>query len=139
MNYPNKPGATALCIAATAILMSASPAATAFSPNLISGCKAIAEKQKNVSGREAVHAAYCLGVLDGIVTVLSKQQTGVPLPDPCFSKTILPMDELAGQVVRVLTEQPKIVELAKRSASDRGSMAAYLALAMANRCGAAGQ
>ena len=77
-------------------------------------------------------------MLDGIFTVLSKQQTGVPLPDPCFSKKIIPPSELAEQVVRVLTEQPNISEMAKKAANDRGAMAAYLALAVTNKCVARG-
>lgn len=110
------------------------PSASAFTPDLVKGCKVIAEAQKNPSTSDAIHAAYCLGVLDGIFTVLSKQQTRVPLPDPCFSKRLIPPSELAGQVVRVLTEQPKISEMAKKAANDRGAMAAYLALAVTNKC-----
>lgn len=111
------------------------PSASAFTPDLVRGCRVIAQSQKNPSTSDAIHAAYCLGVLDGIFAAVSKQQTGVPLPDPCFGKALVPPSELAEQVVRVLTEQPKVSELAKRAANDRGAMAAYLALAVANKCG----
>lgn len=129
--------ATKLYITAISLLATL-PSASAFTPDLVRGCRVIAEAQKNPSTSDAIHAAYCLGVLDGILTVISKQQTSVPLPDPCFTKRLIPPNELAEQVVRVLTEQPKISELAKNAANDRGAMAAYLALAVTNKCGAKG-
>lgn len=128
---------TAIGLYVTAIsLLTTLPSASAFTPDLVRGCRVIAEAQKNPSTPDAIHAAYCLGVLDGIFAVVSKQQAGVPLPDPCFSRTSIPPSELAEQVVRVLTERPKISELARNAANDRGAMAAYLALAVTNKCGA---
>ena len=127
--------AVRLYIAALA-LMTAPQYAVAFKPDLIRGCKVIAQAQKNPSTADSIHAAYCLGVLDGIFTAISKQQSAVSLPDPCFSKTLIPPSELAAQVVRVLTEQPKITELANTVANDRGAMAAYFALAVTNKCDA---
>jgi hypothetical protein len=108
--------------------------ASAFTPDVVRGCTVIAQAQKNPTTADALHAAYCLGVIDGIFASVSKQQTGVPLPDPCFAKVSMQPSELAMQIVRVLKEQPRISELATSVASDRGAMAAYLALAMSNRC-----
>jgi hypothetical protein len=115
-------------------VMATLPSASAFTPDVVRGCKVIAQAQKNPSAADAVHAAYCLGLVDGIFTSISKQQTATPLPDPCFNKTFIPPSELAEQVVRVLTEQPKISELGRTAVNDRGAMATYLALAVANKC-----
>lgn len=108
--------------------------ASAWTPDLVRGCRAIAEASKNTSKDDAIHAAYCLGVLDGILTTVSKQRTGVPLPDPCFNQALVHPGKLAEQVVRVLTAQPRLLEVAKSSANDRGGMAAYVALAIENKC-----
>jgi len=108
--------------------------ASAFTPDVVRGCTVIAQAQKSPSTGDSIHAAYCLGVLDGIFAAVSKQQMNVPLPAPCFGATPILPSELAGQVVRVLKEQPRISELAKIAGSDRGAMAAYLALAISNKC-----
>lgn len=108
--------------------------ASAFTPDVVRGCTVIAQAQKSPSTGDSIHAAYCLGVLDGIFAAVSKQKMDVPLPDPCFSKTLTQPSVLAAQVVRVLKEQPRISEVAKTAASDRGAMAAYLALAISNKC-----
>jgi hypothetical protein len=59
-----------------------SPCSWAFTPDLIRGCTAIAEERKSTLGEDAVHAAYCLGVLDGIMTATFQRQKPVPLPYP---------------------------------------------------------
>ncbi|MCV2439858.1 hypothetical protein [Paucibacter sp. DJ2R-2] len=61
-------------LSATAILCF-TPAASAFAPDLIRGCKVIAAMQKDATPADAIHAAYCLGVLDGILAAVSKKQT----------------------------------------------------------------
>lgn len=130
---------TRSCISAVAMLLYAS-SASAFTFDLIKGCTLIAQGAKlSASSPDAVHAAYCLGVLDGIFASRSKDQTGVQLPDPCFSKAQSQPAELAGQVVSVLEQKPRLLEVARATASDRGAMAAYLALAIANRCSSSPQ
>lgn len=111
-----------------------STATQAFSPDLIRGCKTIAEERRNTTGTDAVHAAYCLGVIDGIMAATLKRQSANPLPDPCFDKPSIKPNELAQQVVSILSERPEIIELARHSANDRGAMATYLALAISYKC-----
>jgi hypothetical protein len=106
----------------------------AFKPDITTGCKVVAEQQSNPSSIDAIHAAYCLGVLDGITSSILKRQSDAPLPDPCFDKQRISPYKLARQVVVVLSDKPELVEMAHRSAKDRGSMAAYVALALTNQC-----
>lgn len=120
-------------------LVSLSTSTHAFKPDIVRGCRTIAQAQKNVSSPDAIHAAYCLGVIDGIITARSKQQFPVPLPDPCFYKALVPPKELAEQIVRVLTEKPEILELSRRVANDPGAIAAYFALGLENKCNSPGK
>lgn len=106
----------------------------AFKPDLISGCRAIAEERKNTTEVDSVHAAHCLGALDGIMTSTLKRQNPVPLPDPFFNKRSITPSEIARQVVSVLRARPEIIELARRRAANRGTMAIYLALAVSYQC-----
>lgn len=111
-----------------------SPCSWAFTPDLIRGCTAIAEERKSTLGEDAVHAAYCLGVLDGIMTATFQRQKPVPLPYPCFDKQSIMPSEVARQVLSVLRAKPELIELARRSAGDRGAMVTYLALAVSYQC-----
>lgn len=116
------------------VLAFTSGTAWSFTPDLIKGCEVIAEKRSSVRGMDSVNAAYCLGVLDGILTVTQKNQMPMQILDPCFSKRELAPAELAKDVVRILRERPEILEISRSSTTDRGGISAFIALAAAYPC-----
>lgn len=107
---------------------------SAFTPDLIKGCSIIANGKKDTSGMDAVNAAYCLGVLDGILASTFKRQINSPLPDPCFDKRTIQPSEIARQVVLILNAKPELLEMSRRMAADRGGLATYLALSFSYKC-----
>ena len=111
-----------------------SPLSWGFTPDLLRGCTVIAEQRKNSQGDDAIHAAYCLGVLDGIMTSTFQRQNPSPFPYPCFEQQTITPNEVAKRVVFLLKAKPELIEMARRSASDRGAMATYLAIAASYRC-----
>lgn len=115
-------------------LMLSSACAFSFSPDLIKGCKVISEERKDASLEEAVHAAYCLGVIDGIFTVVSRNQTRTPIPDPCFTQKYQEPKDMAANIVKTLKERPKILEAARKISGRPGAMASFFALSIAYQC-----
>ena len=119
---------------AAALFCGAATNSFAFSPDLVKGCKIIAEGRKDTKPDDAIHAAYCLGVLDGIFASVSKNKNKTPIPDPCFTERFVDTKEMAGNVVKVLEERPKILEAARKISGRTESMASLIALSIAYQC-----
>ena len=127
MNYQNK-------LISTAVFCCAATNAFSFSPDLVKGCEIISEGRKNTKPEDAIDAAYCLGVIDGIFATVAKNQNKIPMPDPCFTERLVDTKEMAGNVVKVLAARPKILEAARKVGGRSESTAGLIALSIAYQC-----